>query len=169
MPSNEAIELLESVLSSVSESERAYYRIYDIYQKKINDLDNQIKNEEKKVEYYGKNPNKLNKLIVERNNLESKSKQYDFDPERISERKGNRNPNVSGDYFRKKASGISSYFGSNDPLRPGVENKNLSNKEKAMLERIDKRTKAFDTTHLHDPKHEAAIILIEALNTLLNE
>lgn len=165
MPSNETLELIESVLTSVSESERAYYRIYDIYQKKINDLDNQIKNEEKKVEYYGKNPDKLNKLIVERNNLESKSKQYDFDPERISERKGNRNPNVSGDYFRKKASGISSYLGSTDPLRPGVKNRKLSDNEEALHKRIDKRTKAFDTT----AKHEAACILIEALNTLLNE
>ncbi len=40
-----------------------------------------------------------------------------------------------------------------------------SPKNKDMHDRINERTKKYDTT----AKHEAACILIEALNTLLNE
>ena len=54
MPSNEAIELLENVLSSVNESERWQYRYNDIIKSKKAEIEKQITAEKRKIEDYGK-------------------------------------------------------------------------------------------------------------------
>ena len=166
MPSNETIELLENVLSSVSESDRAYYRIYDIYKNKLNDLNRQIANEEKKVEYYGKDNNKLFELKKEKDALRYKVAEHLPKYETVDNlKKGKRDYGNQGmgKYFKLHTAGLAN---TNElKLRTGIENRKLSDNEEALHKRIDKRTKAFDTT----AKHEAALILIEALNTLLNE
>ena len=53
--------------------------------------------------------------------------------------------------------------GDYDPGHVSIEENEPKNK--ALHDRINKRTVRYDTA----AKHEAALILIEALNTLLNE
>ena len=211
MPSNEAIELLENVLSSVSESERWQYRYADALKKKREDLKKKIENEKKKIEYYGKDPSKLKELEKElkiatpdnesdAKNIDNVINNYRKGTESYAVRHGNdriehRTEKLSKDNTIKKAKEFSENIeGSlenrdyeinwrNDALkgkepygrRYGWAGENelvrISNKlkykpnHKNMHDRINKRTAAFDTT----AKHEAAMILIEALNTLLNE
>ena len=67
--SNEAINIVESVLSSVNESERWQYRYADMQEKKLKDINKQIKNERKKIEEYGKDRTKLDELLDRRSQL----------------------------------------------------------------------------------------------------
>jgi hypothetical protein len=170
MPSNEALELVESVLTSVSESERWQYRHADLINKKQADLDKKIENEKKKVEYYGKDPSKLEEL---------KSNKYSIPYVKNDELREFR----TGTHYNKEKLNLRKDQDQREARNRGVELKNaetnynlfvdrsrftnaeLDPKTKALHTRIDKRTKAFDTT----AKHEAACILIEALNTLINE
>ena len=184
MPSNEALELIESVLTSVNEADRWQYRYADIQKKKKDELEKQIAAEKKKVEYYGKDPSKLKKLEDELSDFpeikETMLKDYRKGTVRNKEKlnpskKLGNNHNFDTDEVKSRHKSLNnddepSKFLYN-PITKNFygPNTDLSNKQKAMLKRIDKRTKAFDTTHLHDPKHEAAQILIEALDTLLSE
>ena len=179
MASNEAIELIEQVLG---ESERWQYRQADLLNKKRDDLDKKIENEKKKVEYYGKDPDKLEelewekskipyvnnkKLINYRKGTDHKNsklnpkKQYNEEDNKISRRHKslvdfNQKPNPDLDETLYNPM-------TEKWLTPNIGR--LDKKKRAFHERINKRTAAFDTT----AKHEAACILIEALNTLLNE
>jgi chromosome segregation ATPase len=164
MASNEAMELLENVLSSVNESERAIYRALDIEQKKlqqeINELEDERTKERKKVEEYHKDPNRYYEIM---NELEKKRQELDHTKDHA---RAVFNPmrNGTNEYGEKAKSGNTSSRHTILTARTNYElNKQPKNKE--LHDRINKRTKLYDTT----AKHEACMILIEALNTLLNE
>ena len=171
MPSNEAIELLESVLSSVNESERWQYRHADLLKKKQADLEDQLEDEEKKIIYYGKkDQSKYKKIGNDLANLYN----LDHNSSKINNyRKGigsyinnggkldlNPKSNSRYEYDEDEAKNRHNYL-----QNMNKEKITNSPKSKDMHDRINLRTAAFDTT----AKHEAAMILIEALNTLLNE
>jgi hypothetical protein len=168
MPSNEALDLLESVLSSISESERWQYRIGDIREKQ--------KERERKRVLMGKNDEEYNDIDTPTEDLElarkgiqskdfKKSKYYRrYTPNEVREVLKNTLKSSSGykgqgfskeelDHPAFKNSAGGTYYIENEP------------EHKAMHDRINTRTELYDTT----AKHEAAMILIEALNTLLNE
>ncbi len=175
MPSNEAIELLENVLSNINESERWQYRQADSIKKKRDDLEKQIEAEKKKVEFYGKDPGKLKelkeKLYTTAYVDNDKLKKY-----RTGTNDRGRKLNPKDQFDKRYISDRHDVVRNSDedilytPLvNNGTHYERKLPKNKDMYDRIDKRTKAFDTTNLHNIKHEAACILIEALNTLLNE
>ena len=171
MPSNEAIELIESVLTSVSESERWQYRYDDLINKKKADLEDQLENEEKKIVYYGKKDQskykKIGKDLSDLYNLDTNSSRLNTYRKGIGSTKSedekldlNPKSNPLYDYDKDEARSRHKYL-----QNMNKEKITNSPKSKDMHDRINLRTKAFDTT----AKHEAALILIEALNTILNE
>ena len=178
MPSNETLELLENVLSSVSESERWQYRQADLIKKKRDDLDKKIENEKRKVEYYGKDPATLEYLKKEKSKIPNVSDdklmiyRKGIDPNRIGDPKTSKKLNFDNNQttIKRRHNNLVNYEDNDTHLYNTITDKHkalniLNKKEKALHDRINKRTAAFDTT----AKHEATMILIEALNTLLNE
>ena len=175
MPSNEAIDLLENVLSNISESERWQYRDADIANKKIAELNKQIDDEEKKIEYYDKDPSKQKELIRKLRKVHNFSNDWvnayrkgidAYTGEKLNPKENDHDKDEIKDrriWFKTNIDDKTLFNGATHERHP--LNNNLTDKEKALHDRINKRTKAFDTT----AKHEACMILIEALNTLLNE
>lgn len=194
MPSNEAVELLENVLSSVNESRRAIYRIADIEREK--DLERHRDNNKRQQAEY----KKINKLY---GGYSGKTKpMLNIESDRNVEDMKRDNKNYEIKHAEKEAKGKD--WEKDLTQRKGFVKRNTRELEaKAPIpdsmadEYINVRTDAFDRKNPHakrkgDPtyyssgefsrelkeddkeakeraKHEAACILIEALNTLLNE
>ena len=200
MPSNEAIELVESVLS---ESRRAIYRKAekdrkDFYNSTIDlspvtpiNRDNleRMRRERRKIElqhnYSGKTKPMIN--IRPRDVLypEYNDNGIFYHPD-TEEEIGKSEKEAKGKDWEKNLKKRQEFV--NDEVNK-FANKEVNPKPKNMMnEYINVRTDAFDRTNPHakrkggyknnvysslgkelEPTYEAALILIEALNTLLNE
>ena len=153
MPSNEAIELLESVLS---ESERAIYRVNDILDKKISNKEKELEAED---DFIKKSRLKTDldslKIKRERNNAAGHRAIVSPDHKVTADeiRKGTKDKSKQRNYkYIRSGGGLDA---DETALRPysstGVD------------------VNLFNGIYRNKTKHEAACILIEALNTLLNE
>lgn len=167
MPSNEAIEILENVLSSVSESERWQYRLGDIREEQ--------KERERKRVLMGKNAREYNDIETPTEELKLARKgitkrTFPDDAKYEIDQRRNLAKSTLSSTIAPKGYVSTAYelkypgFKSNNSGTNGIHYIEREPEHKDMHDRINARTEEYDTT----AKHEAVMILIEALNTLLN-
>ena len=174
------MKLIENVLDATIQESRLgkYYKHYEDRTKEIESKYKDLEDKERrKINYFNGNPEKLEDL--------QRKKELELDDlkTKFSGKPGYRLPmenykyaangELNPEFVRtivkriKNTNSDTSDLNDKQVEKLLLINKNNRPQGKAagLHDRINKRTKAFDTT----AKHEAAMILIEALNTLLNE
>jgi hypothetical protein len=174
------MKLIENVLDTTIQESRLgkYYKHYEDRTKEIEGKYKDLEDKEKrKIKYFNGNPEKLEDL-QRKKELELEDLKTKF-----SGRPGYRlgmenykyaaNGELDPKFVRTTAKRIKNTNSDTSDLNDKQvkelllinQNNRPQGKAAGLHDRINKRTAAFDTT----AKHEAALILIEALNTLLNE
>ena len=174
------IKLIESVLDTVIQESRLgkYYKHYEDRVKEIEDKYKDLEDKErKKIDYFNGNPEKLKdiqrKKELELDDLKTKFLGKPGWQMPVENYKYAANGELNPEFVRTTLKRIKNTDSDTSDLNDKQINRLLlinqnnrpQGKAAGLHDRINKRTKAFDTT----AKHEAAMILIEALNTLLNE
>ena len=174
------MKLIENVLNTTIQESRLgkYYKHYEDRTKEIENKYKDLEDKERrKINYFNGDPEKLESL------RRKKELELDDLKTKFSGTPGNRlgmenykyaaNGELNPEFVRHIVKRIKNTNSDTSDLSDnGVkelllinQNNRPQGKAAGLHDRINKRTAAFDTT----AKHEACMILIEALNTLLNE
>lgn len=174
------MKLIENVLdTTIQESRLGKY--YKHYEDRVKEIESKYKDledkERRKINYFNGDPEKLESL------RRKKELELDDLKTKFSGTMGNRLPmenykyaadgELNPEFVRHTARRIKNTNSDTSDLTDKQvkelllinQNNRPQGKAAGLHDRINKRTAAFDTT----AKHEACMILIEALNTLLNE